>query len=719
MADRPVVCKHGVKCSYVNNVFLGCEKCLKRGLLTGLTYLPRTKLDTLPNSQMENPFGKSSLLPRSPPRPPQSARADDNLSLTATESSLTAMASVEDKETIIDEILNTNIVPVLQAPTIDASVKSFMTKAQNMVKTLSSDKNELVNRINSLEAENAKKIQKLQEQINAISSANASSRSRDAHLQSGKELVKNNSRKPSGQSKLTQFATGKPVTPKPGASTTPVSNQFATLENDVESNHDADDSESSDTWVDYNSDPEFNSKRKAIQSQRRKRKRASTSASSVHTDDQQTKPGESAPVKVNIPNPSVSNASSVKKILPTPPIKVIGVDNYVNLVEIITKKSVKKEDVRTKIINNEVWQLNPKDDATAKIILESLRETHETNNKVQYYTHCNKNLRDIKVIVRGLHPSIEEQDILDDLKNKGFKPKKATCLMKRVPLSDAELKALKKSVSPVDSAPQTPDPKSVPEQNSVSAMETNSTVNETTSGETYPSETIVDKDNVPLFIADSAYVSKTKLIKIPVHQVDFDYTDDIEKIYKIVGICSMVVKVEPIKVSTTKIIQCRKCQNFGHSQAYCGKQARCVKCAAKHLSTECPWAKRIINPKCANCGVTGHPASYRGCPFAKAMQKDREKSIKMRKGKIDGSNFPNFPDKPNKKKKGGKNPPSAIKQGVSFADAVSGPKPSNQQEELISQLLMTIESLRKQLEEMSKRQEKYEQALMSRVLSSR
>ena len=86
-------------------------------------------------------------------------------------SSSTALASVEDKETVINEILNTSIDPVLQNPSIHNSVKSFLAKAQNMVKTLTSDKNEMVNRVNTLEAENAKKIQKLQEQINAINSS--------------------------------------------------------------------------------------------------------------------------------------------------------------------------------------------------------------------------------------------------------------------------------------------------------------------------------------------------------------------------------------------------------------------------------------------------------------------------------------------------------------------------------------------------------------------
>lgn len=142
-----------------------------------------------------------------------------------------------------------------------------------------------------------------------------------------------------------------------------------------------------------------------------------------------------------------------------------------------------------------------------------------------------------------------------------------------------------------------------------------------------------------------------------------------------------------------------------------------------------PWAKRITNPRCANCGGWGHPASYRGCPFAKAMQKERLQSIKGRNQKKSGpgDSFPSLPDKnkPNKKNSNKSNPSlsdrNIIKPSVTFANAVASNDPlqsgNKYQEELISQLLMTIESLRKQIEEMSKRQEKYEAALLGQAIN--
>ena len=49
----------------------------------------------------------------------------------------------------------------------------------------------------------------------------------------------------------------------------------------------------------------------------------------------------------------------------------------------------------------------------------------------------------------------------------------------------------------------------------------------------------------------------------------------------------------------------------------------CVKCAGKHLTTQCSKTKEA-KPKCIHCGEA-HPASYRGCLVAKEMQKMKNK----------------------------------------------------------------------------------------------
>jgi hypothetical protein len=56
-----------------------------------------------------------------------------------------------------------------------------------------------------------------------------------------------------------------------------------------------------------------------------------------------------------------------------------------------------------------------------------------------------------------------------------------------------------------------------------------------------------------------------------------------------------------------QVKQCYNCNQWGHTQAACGKQARCGECAGSHQSRECP--KQRVS--CCNCG-RAHRAWQRG-----------------------------------------------------------------------------------------------------------
>jgi hypothetical protein len=87
----------------------------------------------------------------------------------------------------------------------------------------------------------------------------------------------------------------------------------------------------------------------------------------------------------------------------------------------------------------------------------------------------------------------------------------------------------------------------------------------------------------------------------------------------------MRVEIHPIRKSRL-VPQCKRCQACGHTQGYCNKEPRCVKCAGKHSTKECKKAK-TEQPKCIHCGGN-HPASYRGCVVAKEIQKLKNKLVK-------------------------------------------------------------------------------------------
>ena len=59
-----------------------------------------------------------------------------------------------------------------------------------------------------------------------------------------------------------------------------------------------------------------------------------------------------------------------------------------------------------------------------------------------------------------------------------------------------------------------------------------------------------------------------------------------------------------------EIPQCMRCQKFGHTKNYCRNNPRCVKCAAEHLTNNCPRKVRDDNVKCVNCNEK-HPSNYR------------------------------------------------------------------------------------------------------------
>lgn len=106
--------------------------------------------------------------------------------------------------------------------------------------------------------------------------------------------------------------------------------------------------------------------------------------------------------------------------------------------------------------------------------------------------------------------------------------------------------------------------------------------------------------------------------------VTFDNGENIDKVFKITHILGCKVNVEALK-SSKMIPQCKNCQSFGHTKTYCSRHSRCVKCAGKHVTTECTKNKET-EAKCVNCGGA-HPASYRGCIVAKELQSIKDKKI--------------------------------------------------------------------------------------------
>lgn len=106
--------------------------------------------------------------------------------------------------------------------------------------------------------------------------------------------------------------------------------------------------------------------------------------------------------------------------------------------------------------------------------------------------------------------------------------------------------------------------------------------------------------------------------------LSFQCDQDPNAVFKIKYIDRQVVKIEEIKNKSNKIVQCKRCQDYNHTQAFCHRNIACVKCGESHLTKDCTKA-RDVPAKCINCHGD-HPANYRGCSYAVSLQAAKKKA---------------------------------------------------------------------------------------------
>lgn len=99
--------------------------------------------------------------------------------------------------------------------------------------------------------------------------------------------------------------------------------------------------------------------------------------------------------------------------------------------------------------------------------------------------------------------------------------------------------------------------------------------------------------------------------------IDLEPHIDNKTIYDINYLLNARIKFEPPN-KKKEVIQCKRCQRYGHTRSYCWNKPRCVKCSLDHETSKCTKAA-TTPPKCVHCGGE-HPASYRGCKVYKELQ---------------------------------------------------------------------------------------------------
>lgn len=107
---------------------------------------------------------------------------------------------------------------------------------------------------------------------------------------------------------------------------------------------------------------------------------------------------------------------------------------------------------------------------------------------------------------------------------------------------------------------------------------------------------------------------------LPMFFVDLEPTANNKEIYKLEYLQNTKIRIEAPRIKNT-IIQCTRCQAYGHSKTYCRKPFNCVKCGKPHDSQTCTKPKDTP-ATCALCHGN-HPANYKGCTVYRDLKAKR------------------------------------------------------------------------------------------------
>lgn len=92
--------------------------------------------------------------------------------------------------------------------------------------------------------------------------------------------------------------------------------------------------------------------------------------------------------------------------------------------------------------------------------------------------------------------------------------------------------------------------------------------------------------------------------------VDLEPAPNNKNIFTVEFLLNAKIVFEPPR-KRNDVVQCKKCQRYGHTKSYCWYTNRCVKCGSDHDTSTCSKSVHAP-PKCVLCGGE-HPANYKGC----------------------------------------------------------------------------------------------------------
>lgn len=106
--------------------------------------------------------------------------------------------------------------------------------------------------------------------------------------------------------------------------------------------------------------------------------------------------------------------------------------------------------------------------------------------------------------------------------------------------------------------------------------------------------------------------------------VDIEPANNNKDIYNLKLLGNDNITVEPPR-KAKGLVQCTRCQQFGHTKTYCNRPYVCVKCGGNHNTTNCE-KRRDAPAICFFCNGP-HTANYKGCSFYRNLiNQDKNKT---------------------------------------------------------------------------------------------
>jgi hypothetical protein len=258
----------------------------------------------------------------------------------------------------------------------------------------------------------------------------------------------------------------------------------------------------------------------------KRKRRKGYNATNVTSDDTSTSNRYQPLEQLSNTNEEKTESKQLKEPRP-PPIYIYGVTDFKAMTETLSQ-IVADEQYHTRTTTENTVKITLKTVASYRKLVHHLKE-----EGIVYHTYQPKEDRAYRIVIRGLHPSIQTEEIREELSYKGHKVRNLINIKHRL-----------------------------------------------------------TKNPLPLFYVDLEPQANNK------------------DIYDIEFLCHTRITVEPPR-KRNEIIQCMRCQRYGHSKSYCTKPYNCVRCGRAHDSRTCK-KPRDTPATCALCNGD-HPANFKGC----------------------------------------------------------------------------------------------------------